>query len=83
MPMVASFLGENLVFYEIDKGVSGRTSKDAAPFIAVGYFYVRNLEEYHQAIAAHRDSIVSDFKNYTNVQPVIQISEIKDVRYKF
>ena len=28
MPMVAGFLGKNLKFYEIDKGIAGRTSND-------------------------------------------------------
>ena len=32
MPMVAGFLGENLRFYEIDKGIAGRTPNDKAPF---------------------------------------------------
>jgi uncharacterized protein (TIGR02118 family) len=77
MPMVAGFLGKNLKFYEIDMGISGRTTNDKVPFIAIGYFYISDVAEYNNAIAQNRDSIVSDFKNYTNIQPVIQISEIK------
>jgi len=77
MPMVAGYLGSNLTLYEIDKGVSGRTPQDKAPFLAMGYFYVADIAAYNQAIASNRDAIISDFKNYTNVMPVIQISEIK------
>jgi len=77
MPMVAAFLGKNLKFYEIDKGISGRTPEDKVPFVAIGYFYVRNIAEYSKAIGQNKDAVVSDFKNYTNIQPVIQISEIK------
>lgn len=79
MPMVASFLGDNLKFYEIDKGISGRTSNDKPPYAAVGYFYIDNIAEYGKAIAENRDAVVNDFKNYTNIQPVVQISEIKQV----
>jgi uncharacterized protein (TIGR02118 family) len=79
MPMVAGFLGKNLKFYEIDKGISGRTPNDKAPFVAIGYFYITDVAEYGKAIAQNRDAIISDFKNYTNIQPVIQISEIKQV----
>lgn len=79
MPMVAGFLGKNLKFYEIDKGISGRTANDKVPFLAIGYFYVTDIAEYNKAIAQNRDTIVSDFKNYTNVQPIIQISEVKQV----
>ena len=80
MPMVAGFIGKNLKFYEIDKGLSGRTPIDKVPFVAIGYFYIGNVTEYSKAIAENRDAIINDFKNYTNIQPVIQISEIKDVK---
>ncbi|MBB1284128.1 EthD family reductase [Flavisolibacter sp. BT320] len=79
MPMVAGFLGRNLVFYEIDKGISGRTPADKVPFVAVGYFYVRNVADYSKAVAQNREAIVGDFKNYTNIQPVVNISEIRQV----
>ena len=79
MPMVAGFLGENLQFYEIDRSISGRTPTDAAPFVAIGYFYVNDIAEYNKAIEKNRDAIISDFKNYTTIQPIINISEIKQL----
>ena len=81
MPMVAGFLGKNLKFYEIDKGVAGRTPNDKAPFMAIGYFYINDVAEYNKAIAQNRDAVINDFKNYTNIQPVVQISEVKQVAY--
>jgi uncharacterized protein (TIGR02118 family) len=77
MPMVAGFLGKNLKFYEIDNGISGRTPTEKVPFLAIGYFYINDVAEYNKAIAQNRDAVISDFKNYTNVQPVVQISEVK------
>ena len=79
MPMVAGFLGSNLKFYEIDKGISGRGPNDKPPFLAIGYFYITSIDEYNKAIAQNRDAVISDFKNYTNVQPVVQVNEIKQV----
>lgn len=81
MPMVAGFLGKNLKFYEIDKGISGRTPNDKVPFVAIGYFYISDVAEYNKSIAQNREAVISDFKNYTNIQPVIQISEIRKVGY--
>lgn len=81
MPMVARFLGNNLKFYEIDKGIAGRTPNDKVPYLAVGYFYIKDVAEYNKAIEQNRDAIVSDFKNYTNIQPVIQISEIRRIGF--
>ena len=81
MPMVAGFLGKNLKFYEIDKGIAGRTPNDKVPYLAVGYFYVKDVAEYNKAIGQNRDAVISDFKNYTNIQPIIQISEVKHIGF--
>lgn len=81
MPMVAGFIGDNLKFYEIDKGISGRTPTDKAPYVAIGYFYVYDIDKYNKSIAQNRDAVVADFKNYTNIQPVVQINEIKQVKF--
>src|SRR6185436_12048331 len=81
MPMVAAFLGTNLKFYEIDKGIAGRTPNDKVPYLAVGYFYVKDVAEYNKAIGQNRDAVISDFKNYTNIQPVIQISEVRQIGF--
>lgn len=81
MPMVASFLGKNLRFYEIDNGIAGRTPNDKVPYLAVGYFYVKDVAEYNKAIGQNRDAVISDFKNYTNIQPIIQISEVKQLGF--
>lgn len=37
--------------------------------------------KYNKTVAQSRDAVFSDFKNYTNIQPVVQISEIKQVRH--
>lgn len=81
MPMVAGFLGKNLKFYEIDKGIAGRTPNDQVPFLAVGYFYIKDVAEYNKAIGQNRDAVISDFKNYTNIQPIVQISEIRQLGF--
>ena len=81
MPMVAGFLGKNLKFYEIDKGIAGRTPDEEVPFLAIGYFYVYDVAEYNKAIGQNIETIVGDFQNYTNIQPVVQISEIKQLKY--
>ena len=47
----------------------------------IGYFYINDIAEYNKAIAQNRDAVVADFKNYTNIQPTISISEIKQVVY--
>ncbi|MBL7709029.1 MAG: EthD family reductase [Chitinophagaceae bacterium] len=81
MPMVAGLLGSNLKFYEIDKGIAGRTPADPVPYLAVGYFYVKDIAEYNKAIAQNKDAVVNDIKNYTNIQPNIQVSEVRRIGF--
>ncbi|HMQ48082.1 MAG TPA: EthD family reductase [Saprospiraceae bacterium] len=81
MPMVSGFLGENLKFYEIDEGIAGRTPNEKVPYLAVGYFYVSDVAEYNKAIGQNRDAVISDIKNYTNIQPIILISEVKYIGF--
>ncbi|MBV7530487.1 EthD family reductase [Chitinophaga sp. sic0106] len=76
MPMVAGYLGSNLVKYTIEKGLSSGIPNQPLPYMAIGIFYVKSLKEYQAAIAPNRDAIRADFANYTNIAPVILVSEV-------
>jgi len=76
MPMVAAFLGSNLVKYTIEKGLASGIPGQPLPYMAIGTFYVKDLSEYQAAIAPNRDAIRADFANYTNTTPVILIGEV-------
>jgi|SRR5690606_30629899 len=76
MPMVAGFLGANLVKYTIEKGIASGIPNSPLPFVAIGAFYVKDLGEYQAAIRPKIDSIRADFPNYTTIRPVILISEV-------
>jgi uncharacterized protein (TIGR02118 family) len=76
MPMVAAFLGSNLVKYTIEKGLASGIPNQPLPFIAIGTFYVKSLSDYQAAIGPNRDAIRADFSNYTNISPVILVSEV-------
>ncbi|WP_432711693.1 EthD family reductase [Pedobacter sp.] len=76
MPMVAGYLGTNLVKYTIEKGLSSGIPNQPLPFVAIGTFYVKSLNEYQAAVTPNRDTIRADFKNYTDVIPVILVSEV-------
>ena len=43
MPMVAGFLGSNLVKYTIEKGVASGIPNQPLPYMAIGTFYVKSL----------------------------------------
>ena len=76
MPMVAGYLGANLVKYTIEKGVSNGIPNQPLPYMAIGTFYVKSLADYQAAIAPNIATIRADFANYTNVAPLILVSEV-------
>src|SRR5436190_19858424 len=76
MPMVAGFLGSNLVKYTIEKGVASGIPNQPLPFMAIGTFYVKSLSDYQAAIGPKREGIRADFQNYTNITPIILVSEV-------
>lgn len=76
MPMVASLFGDSLKQLAIDKGIAGRTPDEPIPYLAVGYFYFDKLSDYQNAFGPNAEKILSDIPNYTNIQPVVQISEV-------
>ncbi len=76
MPMVASLLGDSLKRLEIDKGIAGRTPDEPIPYLAIGYLYFDKLLDYQNSFGPNAEKIVGDIPNYTNIQPVVQISEV-------
>ena len=43
----------------------------------MGHLLFDSVEEFGAAFTAHAPSIMADIPNYTNTQPVIQISQVK------
>ena len=76
MPLIASLLGDSLKLIEIDRGISGRTPNDPMPYLAIGYLYFDRLSAYQNSFGPNAQKIVSDVPNYTNIQPVVLISEV-------
>jgi uncharacterized protein (TIGR02118 family) len=76
MPMVAGYLGANLVKYTIEKGLASGIPNQPLPYMAIGTFYVKSLADYQASIGPNRDAIRADITNYTNIMPVILVSEV-------
>src|ERR1044071_6749197 len=76
MPLIEKRLGDACLRYEIDKGLAGREPGSAPKFIAACHVYAPSLETFQQAFVAHRAEIAADVANYTNIPPIVQISEV-------
>jgi len=43
----------------------------------MGHLYCDSVEAFQTAFAPHAQTIMADIPNYTDIQPTIQISEVK------
>ncbi len=59
-----------------EKGVAGGAPGSQPTYIATGYLLFDSVEAFQSGFGPHANEILSDIPNYTNTQPVIQISEI-------
>ena len=77
VPMVGEKLGAALKGVSVDSGLAGSGAGEAALFIAIGHLIFDSVEDFQQAFGPKTEEIMSDLANFTNIQPQIQISEIK------
>lgn len=76
MPLLQARLGERCRFYTIDRGLSGATPDAPATYVAMCHVYCDSVEAFVAGFGPHADEIMGDIANYTDLQPVIQISEV-------
>jgi len=77
MPMVRDLMGGALKGMNVDQGLAGGQPGAPAPFVAAAHLLFNSVEEFQAAFTPHVDAIVTDMPNYTNTQPVVQVSQIK------
>ncbi|WP_394970536.1 EthD family reductase [uncultured Croceitalea sp.] len=79
MPMAASLFGDALKAMIIDKGMANGTPDLPVPYLAIGYFYFEDMDSFKNAMGPNSDQLKADVPNYTNILPMIQISEVLTV----
>ncbi len=77
MPMVQHKLGAACKRMAVDEGIAGGMPAAPATYAAMGHLYFDSLDAFQTAFAPHAQAIMADIPNYTDIQPIIQISEVK------
>ena len=60
-----------------ESGLAGGTPGSRPPYIAVGHLIFDSVASFQKAFIPHAPEILADIPNYTNIEPVIQISAIE------
>lgn len=77
MPMVQARIGAACTGFTVDAGMAGGAPGSPPPYAAVGALTITSIEAFGAAMAQHGAEIMGDVPNYTDAQPVLQISQIK------
>jgi uncharacterized protein (TIGR02118 family) len=77
MPMVRQKLGAVVKKMEVEQGLAGGEPGSPPVYFGAGHLYCDSIEAFHAALAPHAPEIFADIPNYTDVQPVLQFSEVK------
>ena len=59
-----------------EQGVAGGAPGTPATYIAIGHLTFDSVEDFQSGFTPHAEQILGDIPNYTNVEPVLQISKI-------
>ena len=76
MPMVKAKLGAALKSYTVDKGLAGGAPGAPATYVAMCHLFCDSVETFQAGFGPHAKAIMADVPNYTDIAPVMQISEV-------
>jgi len=76
MPLVKARMGDNCRFYTIDKGLAGGAPGAPPAYVGMCHIFCDSVESFQAGFGPHADEILADIRNYTDLSPVIQISEV-------
>ena len=77
IPMVKQKLGAACKSVDVEEGIAGGAPGTAATYVAMAHLAFDSVDAFQAAFGPHAEAIMGDIPNYTNVQPVVQISEVK------
>jgi uncharacterized protein (TIGR02118 family) len=76
MPLVKRLMGDACRSYTVDKGLAGGAPGAPAPYVGMCHIYCESLEAFQGGFGPHAKEIMADVPNYTDLAPVLQISEV-------
>lgn len=76
MPLTIKLQGDAIKKTEVEFGISGGMPGSKPSHVAICNFWYESFEAFQQAFTPHAETIVNDVKNYTDIETVLQFSEM-------
>ena|SRR3569833_1466583 len=77
MPMAKRLLGSAVKDISVEIGIGGEAPGQPAPYAAIVGFTSESVEAFTTAFMPVAAQLQGDIPNYTDIEPVIQVSEIR------
>lgn len=77
IPMVQKLLGGALRSVVVEQGLGGPAPGTKPAYSTICHLRFDSVEAFQSAFAPHAAKIQQDIANYSSVQPVIQVSDVK------
>src|SRR5438067_11809235 len=79
MPMSIAKQRSGLKDASIDIGINGGLPDSKPPYVVVCNLLYESIEAFYAAFIPHAEILIADIKNYTDVETIVQISEVKNL----
>ncbi len=76
IPLVGGLLGDAVKGATVEKGLGGAIPGSTATYTTMANLYFESMESFQNSFGPNAEKIMSDLPNFTNIEPVIQISEV-------
>jgi len=76
MPLLKTRMGAACKHYTIDKGLTGAEPGSTPAYIGMCHIYCDSINAFVSAFGPHAKEMMADIANYTDLKPVIQMSEV-------
>lgn len=76
MPMSIKLLGPSMAAIVVERCLSPGEPWPAAAYHSIASFVCSSKEAYEKAFFPHMEKLQADMLNYTDIEPIIQVSDI-------
>ena len=77
IPMIKDKLGTACKRIAVEQGLGGAEPGSRATYIIMFHLYFDSVEAFQASFGPHAPAIMGDIPNYTDIQPKIQVREVK------
>lgn len=77
VPMIQQKLGRACKHLAVEQGLAGAVPGSPAAYLIMFHLYFDSVEAFQTAFGPHAQAIMGDIPNYTDILPMIQVSEVK------